>query len=335
MAVRIGVLLLALVVAACSGDESQGGTTTIVEASPPSTAPAPSTTTTIAAPTTGALPVSTGELGVLDAALSPDGTLGLEQALALVAAGYAPIPGVTPAATPLVDGGPALRTALTAGDDLRDDQRAALASDHRADRHRPRSGARRESPSRRGRRHRHRRVHVVRPGPGDAVAGRRPGDDRRAALRQTATARTTSRRRRATPPPCRSATRPTRSAGSASTPRARSTRRPASPTRRSSARWPRRRTTASSTRWLPAIADVPVWVVEGAAAFAGDDVAGANVVSASGGSAGSASRNARWSAARTTPSGSSPRSTRSPAPTRSPRRCSATGAPRASAGGSS
>ena len=56
--------------------------------------------------TTSTLPVDTGELGVLDAALAPDGTIDLDAALALVAAGYGPLPGVTPAAAPLVDGGP-------------------------------------------------------------------------------------------------------------------------------------------------------------------------------------------------------------------------------------
>ena len=73
-----------LVLAACStGDDDGGPTTTSAESGPEPTTPSSVSsttgpTTTIAAPTTSALPVATGELGALDAALSADGTLGLD-----------------------------------------------------------------------------------------------------------------------------------------------------------------------------------------------------------------------------------------------------------------
>ncbi len=102
------------------------GTRPATSGVPPTTGADP--TTTVAAVPTTALPVDTGELGVLDAALTPTGTVDVDQALALVAAGYRPIPGVVPAATPLIDGGPALRTLLASGDTLRDDQRTALGA---------------------------------------------------------------------------------------------------------------------------------------------------------------------------------------------------------------
>jgi len=67
-----------------------------------------------------------GELAVLDAALGEDGTLALEPALELFAAGYAPVPLITAAPQPLVDGGPALRTILGGLDELGEDQLAAV-----------------------------------------------------------------------------------------------------------------------------------------------------------------------------------------------------------------
>ena len=132
---RAVALALLLVVAACSGDDdgTEGTTAPPASATPgptvvgTSTIPTPSTTPPVA-PSTSALPVSPGELGVLDATLAPDGTLDLEAALALVAAGYAPIPGVIAAAAPLLDGGPALRTVLAHADDLRADQAVVLAA---------------------------------------------------------------------------------------------------------------------------------------------------------------------------------------------------------------
>ena len=82
-------------------------------------------TTTVVATTT--LPVDTGELGGLDAALAPDGTIDLDAALGLVAAGYAPLPGVTPASAALADGGPALRTVVASVAELTPQQQTAVA----------------------------------------------------------------------------------------------------------------------------------------------------------------------------------------------------------------
>src|SRR5688500_13219533 len=107
-----------LVLGACSGDGDAFQTTTTsappfgsttVVTTPVTSAPR---ATAVVAATTSTLPVDTGELGGLDAALTPEGTVDLDAALRLVAAGYAPIPGVTPADAPLVDGGPALRTVV-------------------------------------------------------------------------------------------------------------------------------------------------------------------------------------------------------------------------------
>ena len=335
MAVRIGVLLLALVVAACSGDESRRrhddrrrGVTSRRRS------PAPTTPTTIAAPTTSALPVAPGELGMLDAALSPDGTLGLEQALALVAAGYAPIPGVTPAATPLVDGGPALRTALAAGDDLREDQRAALAAItepagiplDQAPTASPRLAAAGGI------------VTAAFTSFTQAQAAALPADVRVTIVELPydngdGTHHFSSPQSHATALPL----------GDEADPECR-IRVNATSTLDATAGFsdPAFVSTLAQEAYhclqyamVPSIADVPVWVVEGAAAFAGDDVAGANAVSAGWWQ--------RWVAEPQRPLerrtydaiGFFARSTRPPAPTRSPRRCSATGAPRASAGASS
>lgn len=122
--------------AACSGDDdadpftTAGATTTDHPAGSAPTTPATTAApaTTVAAPTTSTLPVDTGELGGLDAALTPEGTIELEAALALVAAGYAPLPGVSPAAAPLVDGGAALRAAVASFDDLTAEQQTAIAA---------------------------------------------------------------------------------------------------------------------------------------------------------------------------------------------------------------
>ena len=87
-------------------------------------------TTTAAAPVSAApssVPVEAqGELAALDAALGADGTLALEPALALFAAGYAPVPRITAAPQPLIDGGPALRAILGDLDELGEDQLAAV-----------------------------------------------------------------------------------------------------------------------------------------------------------------------------------------------------------------
>lgn len=106
-----------------------GPTSPSTSSLPVSPAPvsSPSTVPPGSAGTTGP-PVALGELGVLDAALDDDGTLGLEPALALFAAGYAPVPGITASPEPLIDGGPALRTILAQLDRLGDDQLAAVTA---------------------------------------------------------------------------------------------------------------------------------------------------------------------------------------------------------------
>jgi len=78
-------------------------------------------------PTSAGVPAQLGELAVLDAALDDAGTLILEPALSLFAAGYAPVPRITAAAQPLIDGGPALRTILANLGQLADDQLAAVS----------------------------------------------------------------------------------------------------------------------------------------------------------------------------------------------------------------
>jgi hypothetical protein len=70
--------------------------------------------------------VDTGDLGPLDEVLAADGTLALDAALSLFAAGYAPLPGVEPAPTAPIDGGPVLRTVLAAGDELSEEQRVVV-----------------------------------------------------------------------------------------------------------------------------------------------------------------------------------------------------------------
>lgn len=129
-------LVLVLALTACSDDDVAGPATTADDdvavattgrtgsTLPASTAP----TTTVAAPTTTALPADPGELGILDAALTDEGTVDLDAALSLVAAGYRPIPGVTAAARPLADGGPALRTVVASAPSLRPDQQIAIAA---------------------------------------------------------------------------------------------------------------------------------------------------------------------------------------------------------------
>ena len=132
-----------LLATSCTGDDDTTATTATADPDAPSaptvgsTAPptpgstqgpattAPPTTTVVV--TTSTLPVDTGPLGVLDAAIAPDGTIDLDAALSLVAAGYGPLPGVTPAAAPLVDGGPALRTVVAGIDDITPEQQTAVA----------------------------------------------------------------------------------------------------------------------------------------------------------------------------------------------------------------
>ena len=168
---------------------------------------------------------------------------------------------------------------------------------------------------------------------GDVRAdGRGRADRRSSSCRSTtATARTTSRRRARSRRRSSSATARTWSAGSASTaPRRRR------PTRRSSRRWPARRSTAGSTAAPTLGADVPAWVVEGAAAYAADRVAGPTSVTAAAWQ--------RWVGQPQRPltartyrrrSGSSPSSTRPPIRSPSPPPCSATRASTACGGGSS
>jgi hypothetical protein len=124
--------------AACSSDDDADPSTTATPATATTDQPAdtgptvPATTgpsaTTVAPATTSTLPVDTGELGGLDAALTPQGTIELDAALELVAAGYSPVPGVTPAAAPLVDGGPVLRAAVASFADLTAEQQTAVAA---------------------------------------------------------------------------------------------------------------------------------------------------------------------------------------------------------------
>ncbi|HEU4840246.1 MAG TPA: hypothetical protein VFT09_02360, partial [Ilumatobacteraceae bacterium] len=125
-----GALAGLLALAACSNGDAVAPTTPPPTPSPSTSAPATSAApvTTPVAPATTALPVDTGELGILDAALTPAGTIDLDAALALVAAGYRPLPGVTAAPTPLVDGGPALRTVLADVAELTPEQQTAVAA---------------------------------------------------------------------------------------------------------------------------------------------------------------------------------------------------------------
>lgn len=125
--------VLAVALAACGGDSTSSDSTAPATDRPTTTTGVPLVTTgtmaptTTAAPTTTlALPVDPGELGVLDAALASDGTIDRATALSLVAAGYGPIPGIEPAATPLVEGGPALRTVVAELAELRADQQQAI-----------------------------------------------------------------------------------------------------------------------------------------------------------------------------------------------------------------
>jgi hypothetical protein len=124
-------LLLLAGTAGCTGDGGAADTTT-VDTVPPaagSTSPATAgTTTTVSGSTTStSLPVDHGELGALDGALAADGTLDVDAALRLFAAGYAPVPDVERARTAPIDGGPVLRTLLAEADELRDEQRALVA----------------------------------------------------------------------------------------------------------------------------------------------------------------------------------------------------------------
>ena len=128
----VAAVSVALAGGCADGDDDAVSSTVVA---PPTVVPTPpttpgttvATTTTLAAPATSTLPADPGELGVLDAALGPDGTLGLDAALALVAAGYGPVPGIAPAPAPLVDGGPALRAVLVHAGELREDQASTFA----------------------------------------------------------------------------------------------------------------------------------------------------------------------------------------------------------------
>ena len=93
---------------------------------------------TLATPTSGAatvdaatgttVPAVVDDLSAISAALEPDGTLALPAALAMVAASYRPLPGVTPAAAVVSDSGAALRTVVAHLDQLSSDQREAVSS---------------------------------------------------------------------------------------------------------------------------------------------------------------------------------------------------------------
>ena len=137
---RLGAVAL-VALAACTDDDG-GGSSTFPTTGPPESGSALSPTTDIAPPTSAAattttvpgtttttpLPVDTGDLGTLDGAVAADGTLDLDAALSLFAAGYAPLPGVEPAPGAPIDGGPVLRTVLAAGDELGDEQRAVVGA---------------------------------------------------------------------------------------------------------------------------------------------------------------------------------------------------------------
>jgi hypothetical protein len=130
-----GALALVLAVTACSGDDDTAPTTAtppddpVTTTSPSGTSVPPTApTTSIVAPSTSVLPEDPGELGILDAALTDEGTVDLDDALSLVAAGYGPIPGVTPAERPLAEGGPALRTVLASATDLAAEQRDVVTA---------------------------------------------------------------------------------------------------------------------------------------------------------------------------------------------------------------
>lgn len=132
---RVGALVAALAVAACSADDDtapattpRGEPATTIADLPGPTTPPTQPPTTLAVTSTSALPADPGELGILDTALDAGGRIDLDAALSLVAAGYAPIPGVRPADRPLADGSPALRTVLARADELHPDQREAVAA---------------------------------------------------------------------------------------------------------------------------------------------------------------------------------------------------------------
>jgi hypothetical protein len=116
---RIAIAALLLFVAAgCTGDGGATDTSAIV--TPPPATGATTDTTATTTPTGGSTTTTTPPL---------DGgrTLDLDTALSLFAAGYAPLPGVDPAAAAPADGGPVLRAVLAGINDLSDDQRAVVA----------------------------------------------------------------------------------------------------------------------------------------------------------------------------------------------------------------
>jgi hypothetical protein len=103
---RLGALALVVAFAACTDDDASG---------PTDPGPVSEPSASFSPPTTGtAPPADTGTGDDVDAALSR------------FAAGYAPLPGVEPAPEAPVDGGPVLRAVLAAADDLEPAQRAVI-----------------------------------------------------------------------------------------------------------------------------------------------------------------------------------------------------------------
>jgi hypothetical protein len=104
-------LLILAGAAGCTSDDGTAGTTSV--SGPPRV--------------TGASPDSTiGTTTTVDGS-PPPRSLGLDAALRQFAAGYAPVPGVTPARSAPVDGGPVLRAVLAGIDELGTRQRTVVA----------------------------------------------------------------------------------------------------------------------------------------------------------------------------------------------------------------
>ncbi|MFV0309953.1 MAG: hypothetical protein ACK5OX_19665 [Desertimonas sp.] len=136
------------ITAAAATDPSALAITPVDEAAPTSATAAATTTTTpptstagststavgvtstvaegLTTTTTAAVDGVTDELGVLDAVLGVDGTMDLAQALAIIAGSYRPLEGVTPLSTTIVDSGSALRTVVAHLDELPAEQRSGV-----------------------------------------------------------------------------------------------------------------------------------------------------------------------------------------------------------------
>ena len=103
-------LLILAGAAGCTNDDGTAGTTTVT-----------------AAPATGATSQPTVGTTTSAGGSTPTTSLGIDKALRLFAAGYARVPGVRPARHAAVDGGPVLRTLLADIDRLGDRQRTMVA----------------------------------------------------------------------------------------------------------------------------------------------------------------------------------------------------------------